>query len=181
MALLERVDYAVIIWFLAVAYAFHEAEEWNILEWHERNFGDMPAHTTTGIRTFLVFASVVMLIWAGLATVWGNPKVATFLFLPAAAVAFQNGLQHVYWLFAFREYAPGVVTSVLVVIPATICLVVEGVRRAYVPAWYVVGLAILVVSGMVQTVRSGNRLTRELRAILDFGEALSRWVLRGKG
>ena len=172
-------QYSVAIWLFAVAYALHEAEEWNSLGWHQRNFPDLPpGETDRSIRTFLVLASVAVLAWAGLVTAWGDPRIAAFLFLPTAAVVVQNALQHVYWQFAFREYAPGVVTSVLLLIPGTVVLAVAAVQRGYVPAWYVLVLAILLGPGVIQTVRAGHSLTPPLRAILRFSVALDR-RLRG--
>jgi hypothetical protein len=171
----DVVDYHNAIRLFAAAFALHEAEEWNSLRWHERNFVDLPAgETDASIRTFLVFASVVVLGWAAVVTVWGNPKLAAFLFLPTAAIAFQNALQHVYWLFRFREYAPGVMTAAVLLIPGTIYLAGAALHEAYVPAWYVAGLAILVLPGLIQTVRAGHRLTPPLRAILKFSVAMAR-------
>jgi len=96
--------------------------------------------------------------------------------LPAAAVAFQNALQHVFWLIYFREYAPGVVTSVLLLIPMVCYLTARAVQQGYVPAWYVVALAVLIVPGLIQTARAGNRLTPQFRAIHNFSVALSKWL-----
>jgi asparagine N-glycosylation enzyme membrane subunit Stt3 len=169
----EAIEYPVAIWLFAVAYALHEAEEWNSLGWHQRSFADLPpGETDRSIRVFLVLASVVVLGWAGLVTVWGDPRVAAYLFLPTVAVIVQNALQHVYWQLAFREYAPGIVTSVLLLIPGTVVLAVAAVQRDYVPLWYVLVLAILLVPGLIQTVRAGHSLTPPLRAILRFSVAL---------
>ena len=181
MAGVEPIAYAVAIWIFAASYALHEAEEWNSLAWHRRNFLDMPAdETETSLRTFLVLASIAGFIWAAVATVWGNPSVAAFLFLPAVAIALQNALQHVYWQFSFREYAPGVVTSALLLIPGAIYLAVVAVGQHYVPLWYVVGLALLVVPGLILTVKAGHRLTQQFHAILRFSIALSRWLGRSQ-
>jgi hypothetical protein len=181
MAVFELVDYAVAIWIFAAAYALHEVEEWNSLGWHRRNFLDMPAdETDTSLRTFLVLASITGFIWAAVATVWGNPSVAAFLFLPAVAVALQNALQHLYWQFSFREYAPGIVTSALLLIPGAIYLAVVAVGQGFVPLWYVVGLALLVVPGLILTVKAGHRLTQQFHAILRFSIALSRWLGRSQ-
>jgi len=44
------------IWLLPIALALHEAEEWNILGWEQRNFVNLPAKTNASVRTFLVFS-----------------------------------------------------------------------------------------------------------------------------
>ncbi len=40
------------IWLLPVALLLHEAEEWNILRWEQRNFVNLPAKTNVSVRTF---------------------------------------------------------------------------------------------------------------------------------
>ena len=34
---LEHPDFLQVMWFFPVAYALHEAEEWNIMRWYARN------------------------------------------------------------------------------------------------------------------------------------------------
>ena len=53
-----------------------------------------------------------------------------------AALPFQNALQHVYWQFAFGTYAPGVVTSVVLLLPVTLYVIGRALRESLVPGWY---------------------------------------------
>ncbi|SRR6266567_7318237 len=84
------------IWLLPVALLLHEAEEWNILRWEQRNFVNLPAKTNAGVRTFLVFFTLFGFLWTAL-----------------AAGAFLNALQHLFYTLYFRQYTPGVITSVV--------------------------------------------------------------------
>jgi len=59
LAVLSHLDFLQVVWLLPIAFALHEAEEWWILGWYERNFVDLTAKTNTSIHTFLVFASMV--------------------------------------------------------------------------------------------------------------------------
>ena len=88
-----------------------------------------------------------------------NPKFAAFLTLPFFVfLSFGNVLQHIYWSFYFRTYAPGVITAVLLVGPVVIGLTVKAIRGKLIPWWYAAILYLLVVPTMVSTVRSGIHL-----------------------
>lgn len=73
LAALDHPDYSTSVWFLPVAYALHELEEWNILGWHQRNYIDLPPPTDRTIRTFLMFATVVGFVWTAVAAIPGRP------------------------------------------------------------------------------------------------------------
>jgi hypothetical protein len=114
-----------------------------------------------------------------LSALWLFPVAfALFVFLPAIALALQTVLQHVYWLFYFRQYAPGVVTLVLLLIPIGCYLVTRAVQGGYVPLWYVVIWALLIVPGLVQTVRAGNEMTPPIRAIHNLGTRLAERIFK---
>jgi len=57
--------------------------------------------------------------FALLATLPRRPKFAAFLILFYASTVFLNALQHVYWIFYFGAYSPGIVTAVLLLFPVT--------------------------------------------------------------
>src|SRR3990172_5013979 len=98
--------FLIAMWLLPVAVALHEAEEWNILGWYQRNFVNLPAKTHGSIRTFLVFLVLLGFLWTALAAWLNNPTLAAFVFLPFAAGAFLNALQHLFYTLYFRQYAP---------------------------------------------------------------------------
>ena len=99
--------------------------------------------------------------------------VAAFVFLPAIALVLLNAFQHVYWLLYFRQYAPGIVTSIVLLIPTGFYLAARAVQQGYVPIWYVAVWAVPVVVGLVQTVRAGNQVTPLVRAVYNLGFWLS--------
>ena len=107
---LSHMPFLTAIWLLPFALALHEAEEWNILRWERRNFVNLPAKTHASVRTFLVFFTLFGFLWTALAALPSNPKIAAFLFLPFAAGAFLNALQHLFYMMYFRQYAQGVIT-----------------------------------------------------------------------
>ncbi len=161
-------------WAFPLAVTLHEFEEWNIIPWYRRNYVDLPPLTDRGIRAWIVFSSVLAFLWTGAAVLPGNPALAAWALLLAFALMSQNALLHVYWLFRFRQYAPGVVTSAVLLMPAIAYLAAEAVQEGYVPSWYIAVLIALQVPGLAQAVRAGNRMLPSFRALHAFGDALAK-------
>lgn len=173
---LENIDFLMLLWIFTFAFALHEFEEWNIMKWYHRNFVDLPPSTNKSARTWIVFISLTGFIWCFLAVLPENPKFAMYIFMPVIVIALQNSLQHVYWLIYFRNYAPGVITSVLLLIPLSSYIIIEAVQQEFVPFWYVFLWIVLMIPGLAQTVRAGNTMTAPLRAIHNFGIKLSEMI-----
>jgi hypothetical protein len=173
---LGRIDFLAVLWLFPIAFALHEAEEWNIVAWERRTFEGVEHATDRGARTWLVFITLIYFLWCGAATLPGNPALAAFVFLPAVAIAVQNALQHVYWSFHFRQYAPGVVTSVLLLIPTGGYVVARAVRQGHAPVWYAALWVVLILLGLVQTIRAGNQMASPVRAIHSLGNKLSEMI-----
>ncbi len=116
---------------------------------------------------------MVGLVWCAVATLPGSPTIAAWVILPAVAIMLQNALQHVYWSFYFRQYAPGVITSVLLLIPIGCYVAARAVQQGYAPIWYAAVWAVLPVLGLAQTVKAGNKMTPLIRAINNIGIGLA--------
>ena len=164
------------VWLLPAAVALHEAEEWNILEWEEHNFVNVPPKTRASVRTFLVFFSLFGFLLTALSVLPGDPQLAALIVLAFAAGASLNALQHVFYALLFRQYAPGVITAILLILPVSVYLAGRAIGERLVPAAYVALLGGLVVLGLIQTIRAGNSFTPFFRAVSQFGVTLSRWL-----
>jgi hypothetical protein len=88
----------------------------------------------------IAFICTVGLIWCTAATLPGIPSLAAWVFLPAIAVALQNALQHAFWSVYFKQYAPGVITAVVLLIPIGSYVAAWAVRQGYVSVWYAAAL-----------------------------------------
>ena len=170
----KPVSYLTAIWLLPMALALHEAEEWSILPWEQRNFVNLPAKTDASVRTFLMFFTLFGFLWTAVAALTNNPTLAAFVLLPFAAGAFLNALQHLFYVVYFKQYAPGVITSVVLYLPIVGYLTARAIEENLVPLVYVVVLVILTILGLVQTIKAGNTVTAPFRAISDWGMALSK-------
>lgn len=176
LTVFNHVPFPAVIWLLPFALALHEAEEWNILRWEQRNFTNLPAKTHAGVRTFLVFFTLFGFLWTALTTLPSDPTVTAFAFLPFAAGAFLNALQHIFYTTYFKQYAPGVITSVVLYLPIVSYLTARAIQENLVPVAYVVALGILAVLGLIQTIRAGNTLIPAFRAFSHIGMVLSKWL-----
>jgi hypothetical protein len=174
MEFLEGVSFSTVVWLLPIAVAIHELEEWNILGWYQRNFVELPPMSNASTRVFLVFMSLYGFAWTAIALLFSDLRVTAFLISLAAVVFLLNALQHVYWVIAFRTYAPGVITSALLVIPVILFLGLVAGAQGLLPVWYELLLCIAVIPGLAQTAKAGNRLTGMLQGINRVGLVLAR-------
>jgi hypothetical protein len=171
---LEQISFLNISWIFFAFFVIHEFEEWNIDQFEHQHFeGLPPAATDRSARMWIVFISLVGLIWCAVATVPGNPTIAAWIFLPAIAIMLQNALQHIYWSYYFKKYAPGVITAALLLIPFGCYVTVRAIEHGYLPIWYAVVWAVFVLMGFVQTVKAGNKMTPLIRTINNLGIWLS--------
>jgi hypothetical protein len=174
LRVIEGLGFLGALWLFLLAFVLHEAEEWNITGFEHRNFVGLPlAATEKSARVWIVFICAVGLVWCAVATVSGSPTIAAFVFLPAIAMALGNALQHVYWSFYFRQYAPGIITAVVLLIPLGTYVIATAVHKGYVPMWYVAVWGVLIGFVLVQTVRAGNTMTPFVRAVYKIGNGLS--------
>jgi hypothetical protein len=167
---LEKMNFLSLLWTFYFVFILHELEEWNIDRFEHQHFeGLSPAATDRSARLWIGFVVLVGLIWCAVATIPGNPTIAAWIFLPAIAILLQNALQHIFWSYYFRVYVPGVITSVLMLIPFGCYLVTRAVAQGYVPAWYAAVWGAFVVIGFAQTVQAGDKMTPIIRSINDIG------------
>lgn len=171
---LEQTSFLNLLWLFFFIFVLHELEEWNIDRFEHRHFEGLPsAATDRSARMWIAFVVLVGLIWCAVATLPGDPATAAWIFLPAIAILLQNSLQHIYWSWYFKQYAPGVITAALLLIPFGCYVIARAVTQGYVPVWYTAILAALIVMGSIQTIRAGSKMTPLIRAINNIGIWLS--------
>ena len=162
------------IWLFLLVFMIHELEEWNIDQFERRNFVGLPPRATDrSARFWIGFVCLVGLIWCAAAALPGRPSLAAWIILPAVALMLLNALQHVIWTIVTRQYAPGLASAVLLLIPLGSYIIVRAVDQGYVPIGYAIGCAALVVVASVQTILAGKKMTPLVRAINNIGILLS--------
>ncbi len=177
-AALEQLGFLNMLWLLVLAFVLHELEEWRITDFERRHLTGIPPYATNrSARGWIVLICVVALIWCAVATAPGNPSFAAWIFMPAMAITFLNPLQHIFWSLYFRQYAPGVVTAALFLMPMSGGAAIWATYLGYVPARYVVAWMGFIVAGLVQTVRAGNRMMPVIRGVYRIGFAVAEAIL----
>ena len=175
LATLEHLNFLNSIWLFLFALVLHVLEEWNNLAcWFEKNFISSSPVTNKSTRVGLIFSIGIIFIWSIIAVITRNHNGAALILLPLLAFLFMHALQHVYWCLYFRKYAPGVITSILFLLPITCCLIVKSVQQKYAPIWYVVILIILIAVGFIETVKAGKTTPKTVRAFNNLAISLSR-------
>jgi hypothetical protein len=138
--------------------ALHEAEEWDILRWYHHYWNNVGALSNRIVWTWLVFYSVLGFLVTLLATRFRSEKVTAYMVVFFFTFPFLHGFLHIYWVFFIGAYSPGVITSVVVLIPVCAALAVRGLRERLVPPWFV-GLSLLLnLPQFVGAIRLGDTL-----------------------
>jgi len=172
------VPFRRLVWLLPVAFTLHELEEWNILLWYRTQFVNPPSTSDRGVHVGLLAISLLGVLWTAGACLLPTPRATALVALPFFVVfVLGNALQHVYWQLAFGAYAPGVVTSALLIIPSVVLLSWHAVRSRLVAPAYLAVLYASSVAVVFYAVRAGRTVPSGLLAVHAFIEALARHLL----
>ncbi len=162
------------LWLVAAAMAVHELEEWNIAIWFQRNFSNHTGISDYAVWLGIFFITTLFTAWIFLATRAGSPTVMAWIALPAVAlVAVGNAVQHITWTIIFREYAPGVASSIILVIPAASLAMWRMVQVRTTLLIPLVGCAVLWVVASYRVIASGPELEPFQLVLQDFFMALA--------
>ena len=172
--MLTTVPFRRLIWALPIFWALHELEEWNILDWYQRHWVNVPDMTDTIVRTWLVFISLVGFVWTGVGAVIPNDRLRAVWTLPFFTVLpFGNALQHIYFVYEFDAYAPGVISAVLLIIPGVLFLTWIALRRGLLPWWYVAIIYLPTFPQVRLVVQAGNVVPPQMHSVYEFSADLA--------
>lgn len=172
--LFGQINFLHVLWLFYVCFIIHELEEWNINDFEHRNFSGAPAASTHhSARMWIGFVLLAALLWFAAATLPGKTALAAYIIMPGIIIAMSNALQHVFWSLYFRQYAPGTVTALLLLLPLGGMIIYTALRQAYIPLWYVLLCAAPFVLMFIQTIRAGSRMVPAIKAINQLGILLS--------
>ncbi|MFZ5353652.1 MAG: HXXEE domain-containing protein [Bacillota bacterium] len=161
---LNTIDFNYIIWLIPAVLLLHELEEWNILKWYEANYTDIPPSTDRSIRVWLIAFSIFGFLWTFISYIMPIRGIAAALMTVLVMLTIQNGLQHLYWQLLFMKYAPGIVFSVFFGLPAGAYVLYRVISEGLLPKWLILLIMALMLPGLLETVKAGNRMTRIVRA-----------------
>ena len=161
----DSIEFSHLIWVIPVVQLIHELEEWNILKWYKENYVDLPDSTNLSIRVWILFFSLFVYVWITLCFFIPNRMMLIILVSLLIMITTQNGLQHLYWLFYFKKYAPGVVSFVILLLPLNTYIVYRILKQGLLPFWLLIIIMALIIPGLIETIRARNRMIKVVRVV----------------
>lgn len=181
VTLIEALSLRESIWFLYLFFVIHELEEWNIARFEKRIFTGLPAtHSDRNARAWIGVVCLIGLLWCITASLPSSPRITAYIILPAIFFSAANALQHIYRSLRFRSIAPGLVSTVIFILPSAVYLTALMIARGLISPWYAAGLSILAVLMLAETVKSGDSVPSIVPAIYVIGDRASKLVVRSK-
>jgi hypothetical protein len=166
-----------ILWLVAVAFACHEAEEWNLASWLAVNFEPEPAFADRDARTLLVLFAVLGVSFTALSLWLFSLRGALSALLPLfAGVVLGNALTHIVWSVYLRSYAPGVATSVVLLVPLISYLLARVVRERLASPALLIACVLVAVVQPVGALFAGNTMSAPQLWLQRFGARLGGWL-----
>jgi uncharacterized protein with HXXEE motif len=167
----------IALWLLGLSFALHEAEEWNIVAWEHAHFEPPPEFSDLAARTLLVLFALLGLSFTALAIRLFSLRSALLALLPFfVTVVLGNALTHIFWLFYFRSYAPGVATAALLLVPLGSHLVYRVLREGLAPRAYVWSLLGLALLQPLAAMAAGSSLSESQLSLQRLAMRLSQWL-----
>ncbi len=162
-------------WSIPIILTFHELEEWNILKWYKQNYLDPPPSDPLAVRTWILFCSLIGYVWTYLSILMPNAHLTAFFMSLLILVTVQNALQHLYWQFLFRTYAPGIIFS-LIGLGTGVYVIYRATTQGYLPVWFDLFLFLALIPATVQTIKAKNTMTKSVLSVHQFAIKLAHWV-----
>ncbi len=176
LSIINLVEFKHIIWIIPVTLLVHELEEWNIVNWHKKNFTNGLEETYLSTRMWELFLSLVGFAWTAIAFFIPNNTVASIWLLVLVDFTLLNGLQHLYLLFHLKRYNPGLFFSNVFGIPAAVYIACRILVEGFLPFWALIIFALLIVPGLVSTVNSRDKMPKMIYIVNNIGIKLANWI-----
>ncbi len=174
----KNAPFSVLVWFLPFALMLHELEEWNIMAWYQEQFHNPPSTFDYVAQTFLVSISIFGFVFTGFVRLFDSQRMLALITLAVfSPILLGNAMQHIYWSFAFKAYAPGVISSVLLSIPTFLFLSWHAVTSRLTPLFYLCLLYLFSFYILYSTILSGRTVLGGLESIHRF----SAWLAQTLG
>ncbi|HEX3076676.1 MAG TPA: HXXEE domain-containing protein [Lachnospiraceae bacterium] len=156
---LREINIKEVMWAIPMIFFLHEMEEWNIYDWYYSNYQTKLPSTKLSIRLWLWLISICGFVVTSISFVIPNKLISGIIILILIVSSSFNGLQHIYWTFIFKKYAPGVLWSSLGIIAGGI-ITSAIVIQHQVPIVLILILYLITIPLLIQTVRAKKTLNK---------------------
>ncbi|OQY01010.1 MAG: hypothetical protein B6I20_08065 [Bacteroidetes bacterium 4572_117] len=168
MKRLDKIPFNKLIWLIPIVYLLHELEEWYIFEWWSNVFPDSAPLPEFAGRVWLLASSAFGFILIGLFSYFMNPKTVAISSLILASLPFANGLQHLYWLFYFSTYTPGVIFASFIGIPVTIYIAWRAISENLIKKRFILLLLIFPIYIFHEVIMAGDQVPNSMKILIEF-------------
>ncbi len=152
------------MWIIPFIFFLHEMEEWNILSWYHSTYNPPPQSTNLSCRIWLFIISIWFYFMTVIAHIIPNQYISTGILLFLIVFSSFNGIQHIFWLFAFKKYAPGVIFSTLGIVAGAIITAACLIQNLTLPI-YIIILYAFTIYPLIVTFRAGNKCIKTFQAL----------------
>ena len=155
----------------------HEMEEWNIAEFHKKNYKIHIDETNMSVRLWLFTLSLIGLFFAIVSLSIENQRIANSVFLILTTFLLINGLQHLVLSIVLKKYNPGLIFGGFLGTALSLFYAVKLVREDIIPLWIFLAITLLefipAVYDSIQS-RRKDRLPKMIALVLRFGRFAER-------
>lgn len=107
------------LWIFLGAFVLHELEEWNLVAWLAANFTPEPRFSAHQSRVLLMAIASVGTSFAAPCLLFLEERRAARILVPLFVTPIlANAATHLVWTASLGGYAPGVATSIMLLIPS---------------------------------------------------------------
>jgi hypothetical protein len=162
---------------IPVVLFLHEMEEWNIVEFHRKNYKIQFNETNMSERLWLFILSLIGLFFSILCQNIDNEVIANSVFLVLTTFLTINGLQHLLLTVSIKKYNPGFVFGGVIGTSLSILYDIKLLQENIIPFWIFLAITLLeFVPATYDTIRSQVRgsLPNMIVQILRFANFVER-------
>lgn len=162
---------------IPVVLFLHEMEEWNIVEFHRKNYKIQFNETNMSERLWLFILSLIGLFFSILCQNINNEVIANSIFLILTTFLTINGLQHLLLTISIKKYNPGFIFGGLIGTSLSILYDIKLLHESIIPLWIFLAITLLeFVPATYDTIKSRKRnsLPNMIVQILRFANFVER-------
>ncbi|MDQ0233497.1 HXXEE domain-containing protein [Metabacillus malikii] len=125
-----------LLWLLPIVFTFHNLEELLVMEFTSFSFSKMPEFleslyqfNTVALAMILLTLAVTMVIYLDYRL---KTKATLYLSILCCGLLFINSLSHIGQFIVLKEYVPGFITALLLMMPFTLYVLILYVTNGFI-------------------------------------------------
>ncbi|MBN2612228.1 MAG: HXXEE domain-containing protein [Bacteroidales bacterium] len=151
------------IWAIPLFFSLHELEEWNILNWYQKYYVNLPGSTNFSIHLHIIIFCIMAFLLTYIAYLFRETFVFSLIIPFLSGFILFNTFQHIIWTFQLKAYSPGL-ASAIVMLCVTIFVNIILIKNSliFLPFY---ALILLFILPALNTLKVKNEMTPEIRRV----------------